>query len=311
MISVIIPTYNRANYIKRALESVINQTYKNVEVIVVDDNSSDNTEEIVKNYSNKHNFIKYIKHDKNKGGSAARNTGVENSSGDFIAFLDSDDEWVETKLEKCIKIFNSNQDVDLIYSDIYLVNELTNKEVIDKKELWDDYYFGLLQRNIIGGTSSIVIRRSVFEQVGGFKVGLPSCQDWDFYLEIAKEHKIYLINEPLTKYYIHPNSISGNIDRVIEGHLHILKKVNSIIYDENKYTDKKNIIISEQYFTIAYLYTNFKNFKKAKEYYFKALRENPKNKRALRNVVASICGEKLYYKMKDKVRKSNKIFHEI
>ncbi len=102
-VSVIIPTYNRANLVSRAIKSVLNQTYQDFEIIVVDDCSEDNTEEIVKSFNDSR--IRYIKHKKNKGGSAARNTGIKRARGKYIAFLDDDDEWLPSKLEKQIMLF--------------------------------------------------------------------------------------------------------------------------------------------------------------------------------------------------------------
>lgn len=311
MISVIIPTYNREKLISRALESVVNQTYKDIEIIVIDDNSNDNTEEVVREYIKRYNFIKYIKHNINKGGSSARNTGIKAAKGDFIAFLDSDDEWDLNKLEKVHDIFSKDKSIKLVYSDIYLIDEKSRKRVVDIKEKWDDPYLGLLQRNIIGGTSSIVISKDVIKNVGFFKDGLPSCQDWDFYIDIAKSNKIYSIKEPLTSYYIHLDSISGNLNRVIDGHKYILEKVSNLVDMDNKYKDMKKIIISEQYFNIAHIYSNFKEFKMAKSFYKKSLSYNIRNKRALRNVLLSILGPTVYYKVKANFGKKNKAFHEV
>jgi len=105
-VSVIIPTYNRAHLVGRSIQSVINQTYQDFEIIVVDDGSTDNTEDIIKEFQKKDKRIKHIKHNKNKGGSAARNTGIRAARGEYIAFLDSDDEWMPTKLEKQTSYFN-------------------------------------------------------------------------------------------------------------------------------------------------------------------------------------------------------------
>lgn len=96
-VSVVIPTYNRAHLVGRAIQSVLNQTYQDFEIIVVDDGSTDNTEEVVKSFNDPR--IRYIRHDQNRGGSAARNTGIKMARGEYIAFQDSDDEWLPEKLE--------------------------------------------------------------------------------------------------------------------------------------------------------------------------------------------------------------------
>ena len=104
-VSIIIPTYNRAHLIGRAIQSVLNQTYQNFEIIVVDDGSTDNTEEMIKEFQKHDKRIKYIRHEKNRGGAAARNTGIKVARGEYIAFQDSDDEWLPEKLEKQMDVF--------------------------------------------------------------------------------------------------------------------------------------------------------------------------------------------------------------
>ena len=242
LVSVIIPSYNREKLIEKSIKSVLNQSYKNIEIIVVDDNSSDNTESVVKSLQDKYEFIKYIRHETNKGGSAARNSGVKVALGELIAFLDSDDEWVGNKLEKNLEIFHKNDKVAMVYSDMYLVNADTAEEKLNKSKKYDDKYYGLLCENIIGSTSLIMIKKDVFNNVGGFKEGLPSCQDWDFYLNVAKENVIEKIDEPLLKYYIHQNSISGNLDRALKGHKIIFEKVLSILEENEKASKMAEII---------------------------------------------------------------------
>lgn len=293
-VSVIIPTYNRACTIKKAIESVLNQTYKNIEIIVVDDNSNDDTNYVIKKYLEKYKFIRYIKHEYNKGGSAARNTGAANSSGDILAFLDSDDEWISNKLEEDLKCI-VDDDFDMVYCDMYAINSKTGeKEAIIKKS-YDDIYYELLKRNIIGGTSLITIKKQVFNQVGGFNEGLPSCQDWEFYIKVARKYKIKKINKCLLNYYIHSDSISGNITNAIQGHQYMFNMVSDIIETDEKYSDEKNIILSEHYITIAMIYRRFKDYKMIRDSYKKAIKLNYKNTTALKNIMCCILGRRAYF----------------
>lgn len=300
LVSVIIPSYNREKLIEKSIKSVLNQSYKNIEIIVVDDNSSDNTESVVKSLQDKYEFIKYIRHETNKGGSAARNSGVKVALGELIAFLDSDDEWVGNKLEKNLEIFHKNDKVAMVYSDMYLVNADTAEEKLNKSKKYDDKYYGLLCENIIGSTSLIMIKKDVFNNVGGFKEGLPSCQDWDFYLNVAKENVIEKIDEPLLKYYIHQNSISGNLDRALKGHKIIFEKVLSILEENEKYFKYKNNILSKQFTNIAMIYRRFNKFDKSREYFFKATLKDFNNRVAIKNSLASLLGEKLYNNLREK-----------
>ena len=117
-VSVIIPTYNRAKLLPRAIKSVLNQTFKDFEVIIVDDGSTDNTEEVINEFQKHNKRIKYIRHEKNKGAAAARNTGIKIAQGEYIAFQDSDDEWLPNKLEKQMEIFESAPaEIGVVYTD--------------------------------------------------------------------------------------------------------------------------------------------------------------------------------------------------
>ncbi|QPJ84751.1 glycosyltransferase family 2 protein [Sarcina sp. JB2] len=294
LVSIIIPTYNREKLIQRSIDSVLNQTYKNIEIIIVDDNSTDNTYKVIKSYMEKYSFIKYIKHSVNKGACVARNTGIKVAKGYYIAFLDSDDEWTENKLEKSTLIFEKEKSIGIVYSNMYLIDCKTGKSKIHKSKKYRDNYYGLLCENIIGSTSLIIVKKEIFDDVGMFKEGLVSCQDWDFYINVAQKHKIAKIDEPLLKYYIHSESISGNMERVLEGHKYIIDKVNNILSQDIKYRKYKNKIVCYQNLNIARIYRRFNQFNQAKEFYSKAFINNPMNKEAYKNFFAMKVGEKIY-----------------
>ena len=131
--SVIIPTYNRARMVDRAIQSVLSQTYQDFEIIVVDDASTDNTQEVVKECMFRDKRVRYIKHEKNKGGSAARNTGIKNEHGEYVGFLDSDDEWLPTKLEKQIELFRKRcNSVGAVYCLQYMMDDSIGRIKLDK-----------------------------------------------------------------------------------------------------------------------------------------------------------------------------------
>jgi len=149
-VSVIVATYNRANFIDRAIKSILNQIYQDFEIIIVDDGSSDNTEEIIKGYKDKR--IIYIKHKKNQGISTARNTGIKRAKGEYIAFLDSDDEWFPEKLERQVVLLqNESSEVGVVYSDLRYIDENgkdMNKLLNPRKEGY--IYKDLLGENCVG-----------------------------------------------------------------------------------------------------------------------------------------------------------------
>ncbi len=211
-VSVIIPTYNRANLVGRAIKSVLNQTYRDFELIIVDDCSTDNTDEVIKEFQKIDNRIIYLKHDKNKGGSAARNTGIKVAKGEYVAFLDSDDEWLPEKLEKQIIHLNENHFGALIsYTGYIRVNDKGNRSVfipvkhgdIYNDQLWKDY---------VSPTSAVMVKSICFKKVGLFDKSLPARQDYDMWLRISRHYTFDYIIEPLVLIYdTNSDSISSNI----------------------------------------------------------------------------------------------------
>ena len=221
-VSVIIPTYNRAHLVGRAIRSVLNQTYQDFEIIVVDDGSTDNTEEVVKSFNDPR--IRYIRHEKNRGGSAARNTGIRAARGEYIAFLDSDDEWLPEKLAKQLPVFEKDSTCGAVYTDLlYMLPDGSVKLCQNyRPEGW--ILKKLLSSNVVGTTSSVIVRRECFEKIGLFDESLPSCQDWDMWIRIAKRYSFRKIPEPLTKYRVHQNRITTDFRAVWQGHLAIMEK---------------------------------------------------------------------------------------
>lgn len=206
LISVIIPTFNSARFLSKAIKSALEQSYQNIEILVVDDGSTDETERIVKKWQKKDKRIRYLKHKKQKGLSAARNTGIGASKGKFIAFLDADDIWMEDKLEKQIKKIKKG--ADLVYSDAILIDEEGKKK---KKTLWEeikvmpragkDCLKFLFQKNFIVPASSLILKKEIFKKIGGFDERLRSVEDYDFCLRIvAQGCKISYLNSPTLFY---------------------------------------------------------------------------------------------------------------
>ncbi|NCU33542.1 MAG: glycosyltransferase family 2 protein, partial [Candidatus Moranbacteria bacterium] len=219
LVSVIIPTYNREKAVVRAVQSVLNQTFQDFEIIVIDDCSKDQTESAIRKIGDPR--IQLIKHERNQGGSVARNTGVHASRGEFIAFLDSDDEWLSHKLEYQLTLLRqSTKSLGVVYSGFYYVDSENVQYSQFKPFLKGDVYFGLLQGNSVMTLSTIVIRRFYWDKTQGFDPLLPSCQDWDLYLQLAKLCEFDFVEEPLAKYLFAKSGdqITGNIKSVIAGH---------------------------------------------------------------------------------------------
>jgi glycosyltransferase involved in cell wall biosynthesis len=193
-VSVIIPTFNRAGRVIRAISSVLEQTFIDFEIIVVDDGSTDETEKTVARFNDR---IKYIAQPANLGVSAARNTGIKNSSAPFIAFLDSDDHWLPEKLETQMRFFETSADALACQTEeIWIRNgRRVNPRKKHLKPSGDIFEPSL--KMCLVSPSAVMLRRSLLEKVGLFDENLPVCEDYDLWLRIACRHPVYLIQQPL------------------------------------------------------------------------------------------------------------------
>jgi glycosyltransferase involved in cell wall biosynthesis len=242
LVSVIIPTYNRANTIRKAIESALFQTYRNCEIIVIDDGSTDETENIV--FSINDNRLLYHKI-VNSGANVARNTGLKKAKGEYIAFLDSDDEWLPDKISKQMELIMLH-DVDVVYSGFVCINEkgesLRNVYPVE----YQNFFVELIVSNYIGTLSTLIVKKSCLLEVGGFDESLPSCQDWDLYIRLAMHYRFKAVNALLVNYYESEMTvkISSSKKAVVLGHKMIKEKFRTEILglSEKKNAERKDYV---------------------------------------------------------------------
>ncbi|WNW29150.1 glycosyltransferase family 2 protein [Lactobacillus johnsonii] len=216
-VTVVIPTYNRAQRILSAVESVLNQTYSNLEVLVVDDGSTDDTQQVINEYKNKDGRISYIRQ-KNQGAPVARNNGIDHARGDYIAFNDSDDTWEPDKLEKQVKILDANL-ADVVFCKLKFTGSNGNVSLIP-----EDQPNGTVIRNLMGiGTQTLIGKRKVFEEFQ-FDPVMPRFQDLELLLRLTKKYKLYCLNEGLVNYSVNTDSISNNVTRLLNANKLIKEK---------------------------------------------------------------------------------------
>lgn len=198
-VSVIIPVYNRAHLLHRALDSVVAQTFKDIEILVIDDCSRDDPYSVIKEY--KDSRIKYIKQKENQGVAAARNRGLREAQAPFVAFLDDDDEWLPEKLSKQVELFlQSPPEVGLIYTGVETVMDEGHTEIQLPTER-GNVYGRLLVKNCIHGGSSAMIRRNLITNVGFFDENLLAIEDYEYWLRISRYYNFDFIEEPLVRYH--------------------------------------------------------------------------------------------------------------
>jgi glycosyltransferase involved in cell wall biosynthesis len=245
-VSVIIPTYNRSKYLPRAVKSVLGQTFSDLEVIIVDDCSTDQTPAVAKKIVSQDSRVRYHRLEKNQGAPKARNTGIGLAKGEYIGLLDDDDNWRPNKLELQVKKFDSSpEEVALVYGG-YKIN-YSDEDIADrvkkpkkKGKIFED----LLDKCRIG-SPTVLVRAVAFDKVGRFDLKLKSCQDWDMWLRISKEFKVDYVDEVVADYYLRSGGqISRNFSSQVQGRKRIFKKY-------RKYLEKHPDIMAKHIKTIV------------------------------------------------------------
>ena len=207
-VSVVIPTYNRAELLARTVESVQRQTYRKWEIIIVDDCSADDTEQIVKDFEDYR--IRYIRNEKNMGAGASRNRGVELARYEYIAFQDSDDVWRCDKLKKQMEYMGSHHEYDMVYCSFLKHYSDGNEIIVPNRQTGNrqgDMRTALLINNMIG-TPTILIKKECVMMCGGFDEELRAIEDWDFVVRVAEKSQIGFVPEVLVDAYETQGSIS-------------------------------------------------------------------------------------------------------
>lgn len=222
LISVIIPTRNRRTLLQQAVESARTQTYTNIEIIVIDEASEDDTAACLKNIDDPR--LKVITHSTPQGGNIARNKGLEASNGVYIAFLDDDDVWADTKLEKQHEAFKRDSTVGIVTcSSLVVYQDLQIERYMNRGSNYlysnEEAFAKMLTENFIGGASFPLIKRECLTEVNGFRPEVVSAQETDLYLRIlVNGHKVYAVEDVLILYRVHSmNRISDSFEPKVKG----------------------------------------------------------------------------------------------
>ena len=233
LVSVIIATYNRDLFLTQAIESAQNQTINNIEIIVVDDGSTDSTPQILVPFSD---YIRVVRQS-NQGRSAARNAGVSHARGDIIAFLDSDDIWVPDKLEKQLSVFSERPEVGLVHTLTDVVDGNGSRIDQQTRRRWQlyqralerGYTYEAMSEQCIMFLSTVAVRRDCWRHIGPMDVGIPAFEDWDWYLRAVMSTEIAIVPEVLVHFRHHTDNtpshefFEGRV-RTCEKHLALLEE---------------------------------------------------------------------------------------
>ncbi|MBI1203468.1 MAG: glycosyltransferase [Rhodopseudomonas sp.] len=244
VVSVIIPTYNRAGTLARAIDSVLAQTWRDLELIVVDDASSDGSRDVIAGYAD--NRLRYLRHDARKGGAAARNTGIVAARADLVAFQDSDDAWLPEKLQAQIEYMNLHAADAVVYTGMKRFNRNGSAEYIPPESIalrQGDILPSLLRENFVS-TQTILVRKALLEEIGMFDPDLPRFQDWDLVLRLAARTSFGLIDRPLVDVYETAGNISSIVANDLPARLCIIKKQKSLF-------ERRPSLLLWQYYSMA------------------------------------------------------------
>ena len=284
--SVVIPAYNCAAFLPETLESVFAQTYRDLEIILVDDGSTDNTPAVVAPYLNRINYIRQ----KNGGLPAARNTGIRAAKGEFIALLDADDSWMADKLERQLPRF-SDAEIGIVYSDFsvryadgrFQPSYLVNRPLASEGHVLENYI-----RSRFLFPSTMVIRQSCLEEFGVFDEEMLACEDVELFARICSRWKVARVDEPLVIRYEGAHNITSNSTKINHYTILALQKVLSRQPDLPKSTreviDKE---LGQQHWWYGYAAFKDKNMPQARQHLIAAIRCDSHNVRKAAPVLAA------------------------
>jgi glycosyltransferase involved in cell wall biosynthesis len=285
-VSVIIPTHNRAELLRGAIQSVLDQTYRDFEIIVVDDASTDHTPEVVRNFADER--IRYVRNATNRGEGGARNVGLERARGEFIALLDDDDEWLPEKLELQVKVLESSTlQVGAVYTAVSTVDTVTGKS-------WESAFAArrgnvveaLLANNWIT-PSSMLLRKECFQKAGRFEEGMRFGADYDMWLRVARHFHFECIDKPLVRYRVHGGNVTANPRTVIEGLENQLIKYAQLWEANGKARSRRLLVLGA-------LYVHGGDSRKGRKAFWEAARSDPLELRCYCYLVLSLFGTTVF-----------------
>ncbi len=266
LVSVIVATYNRKELLEKTLESILNQTYSNLEIIVVDDASTDGTMEL--RLFHNQSKIRYIRKENNSGPSAARNVGIRNAKGDLIAFIDDDDLWEKDKIKRQVETIDKKK-VEWVYSDCVYFDHETGRKLYKHSNRYRLHSGNIASKLICGDfipSPTPLIKKHVFDIVGTFEESSRLGEDWLMWLKIASKFPVEFIREPLARYRVHTGSVSKkeNIEKILSGALQTINYI--LAFFPSEYSAYKRKAFQAYYLCVTKKYLSANDPKTARYY---------------------------------------------
>lgn len=291
-VSVIIPLFNARQYVRGAIDSVLSQTYRNIEIIVVDDGSTDNPEIVLEKYSDR---IKFIRLEENKGPSIARNIGIRTSTGEYLVFLDADDYVSTEKIEMEIEVLEKHPETGWVYEssltfdeDGRVFRELPQKFLQPNEDPPQGKIFHrLILRNLMV-VNAVMIKRGVLD-VGTFDESLRGFEDWDLWLRVSAKYEVKYIDKALAFVRFHPDSSQRNVIRFWSDKLRVIDKI-SRLYPSltDPYRNEIIKVLAEAYYYVGLGYYHKDEFRESASQFLKAIWAYPFQRRVYFDLTLAI-----------------------
>jgi glycosyltransferase involved in cell wall biosynthesis len=290
-VSVIVPTYNYARFIDACLESIFAQRYRNFEVIVVDDGSTDGTKEAIGKYRES---IVYI-YQENRGLPAARNTGIRAARGEFLAFLDSDDLWLPDKLEEQLNVMSRSQRMGIIFSDASAFDgeKMLRESILKEEKICTGSCFRRLFMGNYLVMPTVVIRKACLEKSGLFDESLMVTADYDLWLRISAHYEIGFVDKVLALYRVHPSNMSKDFCRLLEDEIQTVQKIVKLYPDRvREFGRDLHDRLSSLFDQCGLEWIKRGRVDRAKSYFLKAIIEDPFQPRSYYYLLATMAGKR-------------------
>jgi glycosyltransferase involved in cell wall biosynthesis len=303
-VTALIPTYNSETYICDAVDSVLAQTFPVREIIVVDDGSTDRTQEVLAKYKTKIKYIRQV----NAGPPAARNAGIARATGEFIALLDSDDLWVPQKLQLQMEYIDKHPECGLVYTDMKTFDDtgIIEESVKMSRNLTlpSGRIFPQMFVETLFQTSAVLIRKSCIDRVGGFDTSLRMGDDYEFFLRIARHYELGYVDEPLVLYRQHPSQGTRTWGKLLQKGVPweflVLKRILDTYPEVVREMGKSRVQqrLSKPYFALAYACLTEGDHSNARKLLREAIRYWPSNLGYARYYLMTLFGPRTLNRMK-------------
>lgn len=275
-VSVLMPSFNYARYLSLAIESVLSQSYSDLELIITDDCSTDNSRKIVEHWKRQDNRVVPVFHDVNHGLARARNSGLAVSSGEFVALCDADDIWLQHKLKTQMECFRAQPDLGVVHSDSAIIDgdgkltgQLFSSLLHRKGQITSGHLFEVLcERNFLC-VPTVILRREAIEYAGGFEENLRSLEDWVCWTKVSRKYPFQYVEEALVQYRIHGAGLSSNPTGMAEN------RVKAVQFLLDSFSDIPPRLKSRMLYSLGVSYLETSESRNALRAFLDSVRANP------------------------------------